>query len=70
MNWHEALARMAENEIPFSLQFDTNYGLDRRQGWTLTVDGKVYSSLVDSPTQAVFDGLMNLIMTLVDEANK
>ena len=37
----------------FELRYDSDYGIDRRSGWTVTVDGSVAAQLMPTPEAAL-----------------
>lgn len=41
----------------FQLEWDTDYGIDKREGWSLTIDGEVVCQFEDSPQNAVKKGM-------------
>lgn len=41
----------------FALHYDTNYGIDRRKGWSCAIDGSFYVELVSNPLAAVWTAI-------------
>ena len=57
MDQANALARMAalcrRRRLGFQLEYDVDYGIDRREGWTVTVDGSVIVQFAKTPEEAL-----------------
>lgn len=57
----DALARMnalcANRRIGFRLEYDVDYGIDLREGWSVTVDGSVVVQFVKTPKEALLAAL-------------
>jgi hypothetical protein len=41
----------------FELHFDVDYGIDRRSGWSVIIDGSVVVQFADSPEAAIKEAL-------------
>ena len=57
----DALTDMAalcrQRRIGFRLDYDVDYGIDRREGWSVIVDGRVIVQFSKTPAQALLDAL-------------
>jgi len=58
MSWHEALESLARLRVPFQLQFDRDYGIDKRSGWTFSLRGFIRAQFEQTAEAAVIKGLV------------
>lgn len=44
-------------KLGFRLEYDVDYGIDRRSGWSVTVNGIVHVQFASSPEEALVDAI-------------
>jgi hypothetical protein len=52
----------------FKIEWDKNYGIDNREGWSVVMDGSVLSELQPSLVWALFEAWWSRVRTWDDEA--
>ncbi len=50
LNW---LFDLEASNVRFRLDYDVEYGIDKRKGWSLTIDGSVLVQFADTFEEAV-----------------
>lgn len=46
--------------LGFRLEYDVDYGIDRRSGWSVTVNGSVIVQFAPSPEEALVDAIQRI----------
>jgi hypothetical protein len=56
--WWTILDRLAGCGAKIGLSYDRDYGIDKRRGWSVCINGVVQSQFADSPQEAVMQALV------------
>ena len=62
LSWDAILVEMSRHGIRFQLHYDTDYGLDHKAGWSMTVQGRVVAQFCPTPEWAVREAIMDLFV--------
>lgn len=64
MDIKQVLAEMTTicrgRKLGFRLEYDVDYGIDRRAGWSVTVNGSVIVQFAPSPEEALVDAIQRI----------
>lgn len=60
-DWSDWLNRFAAARINVSLDFDVDYGLHKREGWSFAIDGTHFSEFRFMPEEAVEEAIAKWI---------
>ncbi len=61
-DWSDWLNRFAASRVRVSLDFDVDYGIHKRSGWSFTIDGACLSEFRLMPEEAVEEAIVKWIV--------